>query len=237
MSSKSTALATTGVEQETEMARQIISMHHDIEADAQRLQTFAQRVVVCGWCLNELKRKVGHGKWMKFFADNLDAKGLSLRTADQYMQIGSVAMRRLEQTSNSQHVANLKQLPALSTTCESESALKKIYTSAGNAISEMTDATTWRQLMLDFGLIRKSKDKGGPTTSGNDPEPFKLKGEARKRRAAELWWNDERLAELHDEAINKKSWQYLSLETLRGIAAIFATVTRDLDDVLKSKKG
>jgi hypothetical protein len=43
--------------------------------------------IEAGCALNELKKVLGHGKWKRHFAETFAPGGLSLRTAERYMQL------------------------------------------------------------------------------------------------------------------------------------------------------
>ena len=43
--------------------------------------------IEAGRTLNELKKVLGHGRWQRHFAETFAPRGLSLRTAERYMQL------------------------------------------------------------------------------------------------------------------------------------------------------
>lgn len=151
MPKQSAAVAVRAVGALSVQARvdRVLSLNDQI---AGAMRTFAVNVVVCGLELLALKKEVGHGKWLAFFNENLITKGLSDRSANNYMAVAE-AFRRKSATRCGFEV---KQLSAGTSEISPEQ-----FDAIKAAMEDMTDATTWHQLLLDFGLMRDPKPKGG----------------------------------------------------------------------------
>ena len=101
------------------------------EAEA-RMRSWAEAVVYCGMELINLKRALGHGDWLGFLAEHLPE--ISPRHAQRYMQVAGAVEQKMGR----------KFMPLTATDAEREKLAK--------VIAKNTDASSWQQLLLDFGL-------------------------------------------------------------------------------------
>jgi hypothetical protein len=132
----------------------------DYERTAQEaMATFAENVVRCGFELLLLKKKVGHGKWLKFFEQNLARKGFQERHAQNYMQVATAVRAKL---GGSEAAATL----LLGGEDGTEPPADHQFEVIRDTLADMTDARSWNQLMMDFGLLRSPVQRGGDHGGG-----------------------------------------------------------------------
>lgn len=101
------------------------------EAEA-RMRSWAEAVVYCGLELINLKRAIGHGDWLGFVAEHMPE--ISPRHAQRYMQVAGAVEQKMG-----------RKFTPITATEEDRAKLSKV-------IAKNTDATSWQQLLMDFGL-------------------------------------------------------------------------------------
>jgi len=136
------------------------ALHWNAVAQAQA-RGFAVATVLCGTQLLALKAEAGHGRWADLLARHILTRGLSERTVQRYMQIGKAAERLLgKRLQGGGHHLDPSRLLADPTRLDAEDR-----ETLQGAISDVTDATTWRELLEDFGVAGRGR-KGGYRPAG-----------------------------------------------------------------------
>jgi hypothetical protein len=106
----------------------------------------------------------------------------------------------------------------------------------GNALADLTDATSWQQLWLDLGLVRETKPTGGARPREEGPEPTEADVE-RVRRQDALAAFEEPLEALH-RALRVDGYQaLLHAPELKAIAEKLYEIRMGvLDELKKAQK-
>ena len=183
-------------------AARVVSLHRAVFEAAHQ---FAVNTVLTGLALIELKGEVGHGKWEEFCRQHMDGHGLSERHRRRYMEVA--AKWKLKAT-------RLKQLPEAA---DAESVR--------DVLAEMTDATTWQQLWLDFGLMRSRKPTGGAMATGpRDPE--------RKHEAFVRLWG-EMVGKLYAQAVKHKTHVHLSQIQWKEIHGLLIDIAKAVKECIR----
>ena len=149
----------------------------------EHMRQFAEKVVVCGFELLALKRQVGHGRWVKFCDAHLfDDKGFQLRHAQRYMEVATAIRQKMRGLEDQSGMAAL------------DAGVLDMDT-VREALADTTNATSWRQLWMDLGLMRNPKPRGGDHGGGQ------ARAEKLKQQAAEL-----------DFSLANEQWQRIILD-------------------------
>lgn len=128
----------------------INALHDEIE---EHLAAFAERVVRCGLELLELKKQVGHGKWEKFFEQNISRQRFQLRNAQKYMEVAKAVKAKIAGKEGGMEM--------LLSGEESGDDGADQFDVIRDTLADMTDARSWQQLWMDFGLLRPKMQRGG----------------------------------------------------------------------------
>ncbi len=137
--------------------QQHVKRIHDHQEKIQEfLQGFAQRVVLCGFDLLALKKSIKHGQWQNVYEQHLAGPNFTLRHAQRYMKVAKVVRKKLKNDTMS-FLDGSRPLPANA----GEDTAEQLAT-VKDAIADLTDATTWTDLLIDLGLMREPK----PATGG-----------------------------------------------------------------------
>jgi len=180
------------------------------------MQGFAQGIVLCGLELTALKKQVGHGKWLGFFEDNLEGERFSYRTSARYMAVAKAAKAKFAK------LGNFDETRLLAAPSEMQEAdLDAIRA----AIADMTDATSWQQIMLDLGLVRQEKPRGGYHPGDGDATR-----EAEEMTYRALW--PKMVDHLWDHAVKQKTYAYLTQAQLEGIRGKLIDITRAIREAV-----
>jgi hypothetical protein len=168
--------------------------------------------VRCGLALLELKQQVGHGKWLDFFAEHLETQGICLRHAQRYMEIGEAFKVKAARLGHARGTLAAK-------ADEQPDLVRDI-------LAEFTDATTWNQLWLDFGLMRKPKPAGGAREPDPDAPPPQTEAEVYGAHWQTL------INSLHTECFNRRTHAYLPHVQIREIIGLLGDVREALKECL-----
>lgn len=131
-------------------ADRALAFHHKAES---ALREWSENVVLCGLELIHLKAELkSEGvAWLQFVENNLSE--VSPRHVQRYMQVADAFRQKL----------GAKAEPAHLTAPQVEKLRKEI--------SSQSQATTWRQLMMDFGIGNTAKTgRGGKQSAAALPE-------------------------------------------------------------------
>ena len=202
-----------------ERVERILALH----AGAQEaLNSFVERVVSCGIELLLLRAQVGGGKWDAFFGENLEARGFSQRTAQRYMETAKVARRKLVAAGHdSLALAGPGGLAA------ADSAALRA------ALADTTNATTWEQLWMDFGLLRAARPRGG-AREGGAKAPDLADGETADHAAALDLWRTA-LGALRLDVDGAEMFRHLEMAELRRASEELLDLRRAVDAELKRR--
>jgi hypothetical protein len=162
-----------------ESVQHIRQLHGEI---MEHMRQFAEKVVVCGFELLALKRQVGHGRWGKFCESNLYAEGFSERHTRRYMEVATAIRQKMRGLEDQSGMAAL------------DAGVLDMDT-VREALADTTNATSWRQLWMDLGLMRNPKPRGGDHGGGQ------ARAEKLKQQAAEL-----------DFSLANEQWQRIILD-------------------------
>jgi len=138
----------------TKRVEYIVRLNGEIQ---EHLKTFAELVVRVGLELLALKKEVGHGKWQAFFAERLAGPGFQERHAQRYMEVAAAVRVKLGGTEGAKR---------LLASGDAEADAAQQFAVIRETLADMTDATSWRQLWMDFGLMRPVKRRGGDHGGG-----------------------------------------------------------------------
>jgi len=177
------------------------------------LATFAVAVVESGFHLVALKEEIPHGKWEEFYHENIESAGLALRTGQRYMQIA----KKVQAKSVTRDAFGVKGLLSDG----SENGKGQIQ----QVIGDMTDATTWNQLLIDFGLLREHKQGH---QKHNERKKTREELQQIKIAGIRTFWIRVR-DDMHREGIDDKSFAHLErkdLESLQGVLIDVNTLIR-----------
>lgn len=120
-------------------------------AAARDLRVFVARVVLAGMQLRALKREIGHGRWCILLEDVLIPQlGVSESHLRRYMAVAEAARRVLAQRG-------LDNVVSLLDLGEADQAALDVV---GEAVGGVTAASTWQEMLADFGLA-KVQERGG----------------------------------------------------------------------------
>jgi hypothetical protein len=133
----------------------INALHDEIE---EYLAGFAERVVRCGLELLALKKEVGHGKFLKFFEQNLSRQRFQIRHAQNYMAVAQAVKAKIAGQEGG--------MALLLNGEESGDGGEAQFTAIRETLADMTDARSWQQLWMDFGLMRSPQQRGGDHGGG-----------------------------------------------------------------------
>jgi hypothetical protein len=148
----------------------------------EHMRLFAERVVVCGFELLALKRQVGHGRWGKFCEASLYCDGLRERHLRNYMEVATAIRQKMRGLEDQSGMAAL------------DAGVLDMDT-VREALADTTNATSWRQLWMDLGLMRNPKPRGGDHGGGQ------ARAEKLKQQAAEL-----------DFSLANEQWQRIIMD-------------------------
>ena len=133
----------------------INALHDEIE---EHLAAFAERVVRCGLELLALKKEVGHGKFLKFFEQNLSRQRFQIRHAQNYMAVAQAVKAKIAGQEGG--------MALLLNGEESGDGGEAQFSAIRETLADMTDARSWQQLWMDFGLLRSPAPRGGDHGGG-----------------------------------------------------------------------
>jgi len=187
------------------LVSQIVTLQDQIE---ESVQSFAQTIVLCGFGLIALKTQIQHGQWMDFCRDHLERPGFSYDTIKNYIRVAKAVRRKLKMGICS-HFDPAHLLPA-----HGEEATEDELAPIREAIADMTDATTWHQLFLDFGLIRERKARGGDHGGGKARAAlYATPEDMRRAQAADEW--PQIIRSIREFVLHKKLHTYLTQAELQ----------------------
>ena len=202
-----------------ERVERILSLHQGAQ---EALNSFVERVVACGIELLCLRAQVGNGKWEKFFGENLEARGFSQRTAQRYMDTAKVARRKLVAAG---HDAMALAVPGGLAAADT-AALRA-------ALSDTTDATTWEQLWMDFGLMRAARPRGGAREAAEKEDPLP-DGETTDHAAALDLWRTA-IGALRLDVDGAEMFRHLEMAELRRASEELLDLRRAVDAEIKRR--
>ena len=177
------AVAVRGGNDVAASVQHIRQMHGEI---MEHMRQFAEKVVVCGFELLALKRQVGHGRWVKFCDAHLfEDKGFELRHAQRYMEVATAIRTKLRVLEDGDGLAEIDR---------GVLDMDKLR----EALADTTNASSWRQLWMDLGLMRNPKPRGGDHGGGV------ARAEQLKQAAADLDFSlaNEQWARIVDDISN-----------------------------------
>jgi hypothetical protein len=200
-----------------ERVERILSLHQGAH---EALDRFVERVVSCGIELLCLRAQTGHQRWQAFFDERLAKRGLGLRTAERYMQAAKVARRKLVAAG---HDAMALAVPGGLAAADT-AALRA-------ALSDTTDATTWEQLWMDFGLMRAARPRGGARAAAEKEDPLP-DGETTDHAAALDLWRTA-VGALRLDVDGAEMFRHLELAELRRASEELLDLRRAVDAEIK----
>jgi hypothetical protein len=203
-----------------ERVERILALHAGAR---EALDRFVERVVMCGVELLALKAQVGHAKWSGFFEENLAARGFSERSALRYMEAAKVARRRLTAAGN----GPLAMLGPDGLAGADGAALRE-------ALSDTTDATTWEQLWMDFGLMRAARPRGGARAAGAKEQHVLADGETADHSAALDLWRTA-LGALRLDVDGAQMFRHLEMAELKRASEELLDLRRTVDAEIKRR--
>ena len=202
-----------------ERVERILALHAGAR---EALDRFVERVVMCGVELLALKAQVGHAKWSGFFEENLAARGFSERSALRYMEAAKVARRRLTAAGHDP----LAMLGPDGLAGADGAALRE-------ALSDTTDATTWEQLWMDFGLMRAARPRGGARAAAEKEDPLPDGETADHAAALDLWRTA--LGALRLDVDGAEMFRHLEMAELRRASEELLDLRRTVDAEIKRR--
>jgi hypothetical protein len=202
-----------------ERVERILALHAGAR---EALDRFVERVVMCGVELLALKAQVGHAKWSGFFEENLAARGFSERSALRYMEAAKVARRRLTAAGNDP----LAMLGPDGLAGADGAALRE-------ALSDTTDATTWEQLWMDFGLMRAARPRGGARAAAEKEDQLP-DGETTDHAAALDLWRTA-LGALRLDVDGAQMFRHLEMAELKRASEELLDLRRTVDAEIKRR--
>lgn len=147
--------------------QRIRSMHDEA---MEYLKHFAERVVTCGMELLQLKQAVGYGRWARFCKEHVYTERFGERHMQRYMQIATAIRPKVRALTDGGE--SITTDPAM----------------LRDALADATNATSWRQLWLDLGLLRQHKPVGGDHGGGAARASLKqTRMELERLQAGECW--------------------------------------------------
>lgn len=118
-----------------------------------QLQGFALSAVMAGSSLLALKRIAGAGRWESLFANHIEMRGLSMRSAQIHMQVAKLAARKLASVFG----VEPSDMTAKALLADPDRLTPDTMGMLKTALGKATTATTWRGLLSDLG----GSGKGG----------------------------------------------------------------------------
>jgi hypothetical protein len=114
-----------------------------------------------GKAIASLKKKIGHGQWLPFVEAHLKPAGLPERTCRHHMQVWEAAKAKALKSTLSEETVQLLEAPLESLNEKGRAELLKIA-------SQVCQGTNAEQLLLESGLKKEAKEKGGKREKPRD---------------------------------------------------------------------
>ena len=178
-----------------------LGFHRKAEAS---LRDWAENITLSGMELLDLKKACGHGNWLNFCQDHLSE--ISPRHIRNYLQVAEAVKARLG-----------KKASPLMLEMNPEKFRK--------ALNAETGATSWRQLLQDFGFGQAPAPQG--RGGANAPGKEEADGTARAKSMTAVAQVTEGIATLRRLVLEEKKHNYLDA-TQRGV------LKRALADVVEA---